>query len=166
MKRLLAALLLVVTALPVNAAEIGSVFEKGRTSFSIMAGSGYAFDNSYVVIGVSATYYVIDGLGVGLAYENWSGGTPTMTKYSPFVQYVFPRVASMYPYVGAFYRQSNFSTLPSVDSTGARAGVYYSVSSNAYVGLGMVYESYLDCSNTVYNSCSSTYPDISLTFAF
>lgn len=166
MNRLLLTMLLALAAFPANAAEVGGIFGQGRTSFSLMAGNGYAFDKNYLVIGASATYYVLDGLGVGLSFENWSGGDPSITKYAPLVQYVFYRTSPVKPYLGGFYRHTNVSGQPSINSVGGRAGIYYSSGSNGYVGFGLVYESYLDCANAGYSPCSSTYPEISLTFVF
>ena len=166
MNRLMLTVLLVSTALPASAAEVGAMFGQGRTHFTLVAGNGYAYDNSYLVIGASGTYYVLDGLGVGLSVESWSGADPGITNYSPFVQYVIYQASVVQPYLGGFYRHSSVSGQPSFDSVGARAGFYLSSGSNAYLGAGMVYESYLDCSTAVYSSCSSTYPEITLTFAF
>lgn len=167
MSRLWLTILLALAALSANAAGVGGLFSQGRTSIAVSAGNGYAFDNSYLVLGASATYYVVDGLGVGLSLENWSGGSPLITKYAPLVQYVFYRTSPVKPYLGGFYRHTNVSGLPSIDSVGARAGIYYSSSgSNGYVGLGLVYESYLDCANSIYSPCTSAYPEISLTFVF
>jgi hypothetical protein len=166
MDRMLLTMLLALSAIPASAAEVGGIFGQGRTGFALTVGNGYAYDNSYLVIGASATYYVINGLGVGLSFENWSGGNPSMTKYAPLVQYVFNRTSALMPYVGAFYRHTNISGQSSIDSYGERAGVYYSSGSNGYVGFGMVNESYLDCASSGYSPCSSTYPEISLTFVF
>ena len=166
MNRLVLTMLLVVTAFPANAAGGGAMFAEGRTHFSLMAGNGYAYNNSYLVIGASATYYVLDGVGVGLSLENWSGADPGITNYSPFVQYVIYQASVVQPYVGMFYRHSSVSGQPSFDSVGGRAGIYYSSGANAYLGIGMVYESYLDCTTAVYGSCSSTYPEITLVFGF
>lgn len=142
------------------------MFGEGRTHFALVAGNGYAFNDNYLVVGVSATYYVRDGLGVGLSVESWSGADPAIIKYSPSVQYVFYQASAVQPYVGGFYRHTAVSGLASIESVGGRAGIYYASGSNAYFSVGMVYESYLDCSTAVYTSCSSTYPDISLAFAF
>ena len=65
MSRLLLAMLLL-AVLPVRAAGVGGMFGEGRSQFSLVAGNAYAFDNSYFVIGGSASYYVADGLGAGL----------------------------------------------------------------------------------------------------
>ncbi len=166
MCRLLFTIMLALTAVPVSAAGVGGMFGHGQTHFSLVAGNGYAFNDNYLVVGAGATYYALDGLGVGLSFENWSGADPGITKYSPFVQYVFYRMSPVQPYLGGYYRHTTVSGLPSIDSVGARAGIYFSAGTNAYVSIGMVYESYMDCSTIVYSSCNSTYPDMGLTVAF
>ena len=50
-------------------------------------------------------------------------------------------------------------------STGARAGVYIASGKNLFIGIGAVYESYLDCEEGIYRTCDDSYPEISLTFA-
>ena len=166
MNRLMLAMLLLVCALfPMTASGEGA-FGQGRTHVSLVAGNGYAFNDNYLVIGASASYYVLDGLGVGLSLENWSGADPGITKYAPFVQYVVYQASVVQPYLGGFYRHTNISGQPSIESVGARLGIYISSGSNAYAGIGMVYESYLDCDPAVYSSCSSSYPEVSITFGF
>lgn len=166
MNRLLAAMLLLLSAFPACAAGVGGMFGQGRTQFSLMAGNGYAFNDNYFVIGASVSYYVVDGLGVGLSLENWSGGGPGITKYSPFAQYVFYQASAVQPYVGGFYRHTVVAGLPGINSVGGRAGIYIASGSNASVGLGLVHESYLDCQATIYRACSETYPEISIAFGF
>ena len=129
-------------------------------------GTGYAFDETYFVLGLGASYYLIDGLNVGLHVESWSGADPGMTKITPSVQYVFHQIRTVKPYVGAFYRRTDIERLEDLDSWGGRAGVYIQAARNAFIGLGAVYESYLDCNKTTYRSCDSTYAEVSLTFAF
>ena len=154
---------------PATAAEVAGgaagVFSKGRTHFVITAGNGYAFDESYLVLGVGVSYYVIDGLNVGLSLESWSGSDPGMFKVTPSVQYVFHQ-APLKPYVGGFYRRAYVDGLPDIDSVGARAGIYFTAGRNAYIGIGAVYESYVDCTKTIYRSCDDTYPEVSFTLAF
>jgi len=164
--RLLLTMLLMVSALPVHAAGVGGMFGEGRSHFSLVAGNAYAFERSYFVIGGSASYYVIDGLGVGLSLEKWSGGGPGITKVAPFVQYVFLPGYKVRPYVGGLYRHTAISGLPGLNSVGARAGVMIASGSNAFLSAGFAHESYLDCKVSIYRVCSETYPDISLTFAF
>ena len=130
------------------------------------AGTGYAFNESYLVLGLGVSYYLIDGLNVGLSVESWTGSDPKLYKVTPSVQYVFYQIPKLNPYIGAFYRRTYVESLPDIDSAGARAGVYFPVGRNAYFGAGAVYESYIDCKKTVYTSCSDTYPELSVVISF
>lgn len=148
------------------AADVAGVFSQGRFGFVVSGGTGYAFNQSYFVLGLGATYYVLNGLNVGLFAESWTSADPHLTKVTPSVQYVFYQVPVVKPYIGVFYRRTYVSGLPDIDSAGGRAGAYVAAGRNAYVGAGVVYESYRDCNKTIYNSCSETYPEISFTLAF
>jgi len=163
---LVTAVLAMMASAPAAAADVAGVFSQGRTHLAVVAGSGYAFDNTYFVLGVGASYYLVDGLSVGLNAESWSGSDPGISKLTPSLQYVFYQVPRVSPYVGVFYRRTYIDKLPNLDSTGGRAGVYVAAGRNAYIGAGVVYESYLDCDKTIYKSCSDTYPEFSITFAF
>jgi hypothetical protein len=169
-RKLAGAVLTVVAALastpPATAADVAGVFTRGRTHFVVTGGSGYAFDQSYFVLGLGVSYYVIDGLNVGLFLESWSGSDPHLYKVTPSVQYVFYQVPVLKPYIGAFYRRTYVEGLSDINSVGGRAGAYLQAGRNAYLGAGAVYESYLDCNQTVYRSCSNTYPELSFTVAF
>lgn len=164
----LAAASLVLAASAATAADVGvaGAFSQGRMHFVATAGSGSAFDEDYVVFGLGASYYLLDGLGVGLHYEFWSGGDPDITKITGSLQYVFHRMQTVKPYVGGFYRRTDVDGLSDLDSVGARAGVYLRGGRNAHIGLGVVYESYLDCNETLYRSCDSTYAEVTFTLAF
>jgi hypothetical protein len=151
---------------PATAAEVAGAFSEGRTHFVVTAGSGYAFNESYFVLGAGVSYYLIDGLNVGLSLESWSGSDPGMYKVTPSVQYVFYQIPQLNPYVGGFYRRTYIDGLEDLNSVGARAGVYVTAGHNAYIGIGAVYESYIDCNKSVYRSCSDTYPEVSFTIAF
>ena len=166
--KVLAAASLAFTASTAVAADVGvaGAFSKGRMHFAVTAGSGSAFDESYLVLGIGASYYLLDGLGVGLHYESWSGSDPDITKITGSAQYVFHQVQTVKPYLGAFYRRTDVDNLPDLDSVGGRAGVYLRAGGNAHIGLGVVYESYLDCSETIYRSCDSTYGEVTFTIAF
>jgi len=170
MKRNLAAAAAAIAACafvaPAAAQSVAGSFGKGRTHFVATVGTGYAFDESYLVIGVGASYYVMDGLNVGLLLESWSGSDPKLTKITPSVQYVFYQMQPVKPYLGAFYRRTNSDGREDLDSVGGRAGVYIQAGRNVYLGAGAVYESYLDCETNVYRKCDSTYAEFNLTFAF
>jgi len=166
MNKPLLILLLMLPVLPASASGMGGMFGQGRTQFSLGAGNGYAFDNNYFVIGAGVSHFVLDGVGVGLSLEKWSGGGPGITKYSPFAQYVFYWIPDLQPYVGGFYRHAVIEGLPNINSVGVRGGIYIASTPNTYVSVGIVYESYLDCQQSIYQTCSETYPDLGLIFAF
>ena len=144
----------------------GGMFRQGRKQFSLTSSNGHAFNSNYFVIGVSVGYFVEDGLGLGFSYENWSGGNRSITKFSPYAQYVFTDVSSFQPYVGGFYRHTAVSGLPDINSVGGRVGFYFSSGQNASVSVGMVYESYLNCQESLYSSCRQSYPDVGVTLGF
>lgn len=167
--KLLAAALAACAALvssTASAADVAGAFGQGRMHFVVSGGTGYAFNETYFVLGVGATYYVINGLNVGLFAESWTGADPHLTKVTPSVQYVFYQVPKVKPYLGAFYRRTYVSGDGDFNSVGGRAGAYIAAGRNAYIGLGAVYESYRDCNKAVLHSCSDTYPEISFTVAF
>lgn len=151
---------------PATASEVTGVFSKGRTNFVITGGTGYAFDEAYLVLGLGVSYYLIDGLNVGLSLEAWSGANPSLYKVTPSVQYVFHQIPRLNPYIGGFYRRTYVEGQPDINSVGGRAGVYLATGRNAYVGFGAVYESYIDCNKAVYHSCNDTYPEVSFTISF
>ena len=166
MNKLLLTFLLLFSMLPARAADVAGIFDQGSTQLSLMAGSGSAFNNNYLILGAGASYYVLDGVGIGLSYENWSGSSPGINRISPSVQYVFDRTSTWQPYVGGFYRHAFISGQPNIDSVGVRAGVYFASGRRSIFGVGLAYESYLNCQTAIYGSCSETYPEISIIFGF
>jgi hypothetical protein len=163
---LVTAMLATIASAPVAAADVAGVFSQGRTHVAVVGGSGSAFNDSYFVLGIGVSYYLVDGLNIGLSAESWTGGDPGITKLTPSVQYVFYQVPRVSPYLGAFYRRTYIDNLPDLDSVGGRAGVYLAAGRNMYIGVGAVYESYLDCNESLYRDCTDTYPEISFTFVF
>ena len=141
-------------------------FSAGTTRLSVVVGNGYAFDNSYVIIGVGAAYFIANGLDLGLDFESWTGSNPSITKVSPRLDYVFNTGFAMRPYAGVFYRRTMISGLEDLDSIGGRAGLYFMSGKGVYVGAGLVYESYLSCNTAIYASCADTYPEIVVAFSF
>jgi opacity protein-like surface antigen len=167
MKKTLAALAAAACAFaaPAMAQNVGVAggFSKGKTHLIGTIGTGYAFDESYLVLGLGASYYLFDGFNVGLFYESWTGSIED-DQITPSVRASIR--STVKPYVGAFYRRSSIDGLKDLDSVGGRAGAYLQVGRNAYLGLGAVYESYIDCNTSTYHKCDSTYGEVSLTFAF
>jgi hypothetical protein len=132
----------------------------------VPCGTGYAFGENYLVIGVGASYFVIDGLNVGLNLQWWTSGDPGVVKISPSVEYFFYQVPSITPYIGAFYSESYIENFPNLGSAGGRAGVFLPVGRHAHFGLGMAYEVYLNCDTSTYSSCSDAYPEVSMVVSF
>jgi hypothetical protein len=153
-------------ALPAQAQSVAGAFAQGRTHLYVSGGAGSSFGQSYFVLGAGVDYFLLDGLSAGLAFESWSGADPSFTKITPSVRYVFYGVQSVKPYVGGFYRRTDISGGQSLDSVGARAGVFIRTGRSAYLGLGVTYESYLDCQPSVYETCDSTYPELSFAVVF
>jgi hypothetical protein len=166
MSKFMLTMLILLSMCPAHAANSGGMFDQGSTQFSLLAGNGYAFNTNYFVIGAGVNYYVADRLGVGLSYENWSGNGPGINKTTPSIQYVFDTANTIQPYVGAFYRHAAISDLPSINSIGARAGIYFTSGSRSVIGFGVAYESYLNCDPAIYTTCSESYPEISIIFGF
>ena len=151
---------------PPAGAAAGDPFADGSRRASILIGNGYAFDESYVIIGVGVGYYVAKGLELGLDGEWWTGSDPGITKISPSLRYVIPTGGVLRPYVGAFYRRTMIEKHDDLNSIGGRAGLYFVSGQGSYFGAGAVYEKYLSCDEKVYLSCSDTYPEIIFAIVF
>ena len=159
------AFLLLCAILPANAAG-RDPFVDGSMRLSVVVGNGYAFDQSYLVVGVGFGYFVATGLELGLDAESWSSGNPGITKISPAIRYVVPTNSPIRPYIGAFYRWTMIENLDDLTSVGGRAGIYILSGHGSYFGGGIVYEKYLSCDEAIYHSCSDTYPEIIFAIAF
>ena len=141
-------------------------FKKGSRRISIAAGSGRTFANDYMIFGLGAGYYVIDGLEFGLDGEAWLGGDPDIYKLSPQVKYVLPVKSHIRPYIGTFYRRIFIDGLDDLDTIGARGGVYFIPNEKWFVGIGAVYESYLNRDDDIHSSSDDIYPEITISFSF
>lgn len=160
------AFLLLCATLPADAGVGRDPFADGSMRLSVVVGNGYAFDQSYLVVGVGFGYFVAKGLELGLDAESWSSGDPGITKISPAVRYVVPTSGAIRPYIGAFYRWTMIENLDDLNSLGGRAGIYFLSGQGFYFGGGIVYEKYLSCDEAVYRSCSDTYPEIIFAITF
>jgi len=148
---------------------LGSVFSKGSTSVGIAVGSGSAFNDDYTILGLGVGYYVTEGLELGIDFQRWFSGDPTITKVSPQIRYVFTQAKTLKPYVGAFYRRTSYGDFNGIDlddqdSFGYRAGAYFSTNNTVSIGAGVVYEEFKDCPR--FTDCSTTSPEILFTISF
>jgi len=156
-------------AASVGTGGISTAFSKNSTSIGVIVGSGNAFNDNYLILGVGVGYYVVKGLEIGLDVQRWFSGDPSITKVSPQIRYVFTQPKVIKPYVGAFYRRTYFGDLNGIsiddqDSYGYRAGAYFTTNNRVYIGGGIVYEEYKDCDPSY--DCSTTYPEILFTVSF
>jgi hypothetical protein len=148
--------------------DISYLFQRGR--IDINAGGGYGLYNntSYLILALGGGYYVLDGLSLGLTGEAWVGSTPQIFDVSPAARYVFLDSPWTYkPFVGAFYRRTGYSNRYSpVDSVGARAGLVFPLTRQAYLTGDLAYEHYFACSSNINTQCDSVYPEVGLEFSF
>ena len=159
----------VAVAVSAGTGGVSTAFSKNSTSVGVVLGSGSAFNDNYVILGLGVGYYVVRGLELGIDLQHWVSGDPSITKVSPQIRYVFTQPKVVKPYIGAFYRRTYYGSyngidLDDQDSYGYRAGAYFTTDSRVYIGGGVVYEEYKDCISST--DCSSTYPEILFTVSF
>jgi len=154
-------LLICMSAAPAKAGP----FSQGSQAVSIIAGAGSAFNDDYIILGVGYGYYVLNGLELGIDAQFWFSGDPSINKLSPQIRYVFTQPKKIKPYVGAFYRRTFIDGLDDLDSVGYRVGLNFMGQGNFFFGVGVVYEEYRGCSETIFSDCSSTYPEILFSFS-
>ena len=141
-------------------------FEKGGSRVSVVVGSGYTLNESYVILGLGAGYFVAKGLELGLDGQAWVGGDPGIYKIKPQATYILPIQSRFRPYAGAFYSHIFIDGFDDQDTVGGRGGVYFTSDQKWFMGIGAVYESYLNCDKDVYSSCDDVYPEITFSVSF
>jgi hypothetical protein len=123
--------------------------------------------DNYVLIGGGVGYYVVDGFEVGLDYQAWAVGDPTLNQVGPELRYVLHFVHTVKPYLGAFYRHTFVKGYDDLDGVGVRAGLYYAPeTARAYFGGGFVYEHVVDCAVEKLVDCDGAYPEASFGVSF
>lgn len=158
MKKILLSLLLMFSVLNAD------LFERGNTSFGGVIGSGYSGNESYMILGVSADYFVLNGLSVGVGYQGWFGADPTQNQLTLSSNYYIPLNNKFRPYLGAFFRETFISGYEDRSSYGGRAGLAVTMSPNTYISAGWAYEEYTNCPRFL--ECSSSYPEFVFSLAF
>jgi hypothetical protein len=143
-------------------------FSRGSVRLSLLIGTGSSINDTYLILGAGAGYYLLDGLELGLDYEAWILAEPVMNRLSPGLRYVFHMVPVIKPYIGGFYRHTFVGNdIEDWDSLGARGGIYYvPPNGGLYVGGGAVYEHLLGCTNSTFVDCDDVYPEIFVGVSF
>ncbi|MEJ2179029.1 MAG: hypothetical protein P8Y28_00995 [Gammaproteobacteria bacterium] len=159
-------LVIVALAILFSASISASPFDRGRSNIAISAGSGSAFNDDYIILGLGYGYYLTNGLQLGIGFDFWLNGSPSVYQVTPEIQYVFHQVPKVKPYIGAFYTRSYIENYDDLDAVGYRAGLYFVTSGNTYIGIGGAYRKYQDCTESVYTDCSNTYTELSFLFTF
>lgn len=142
-------------------------FARGSVRLSAVIGTGSSYNDTYLILGAGAGYYLLDGLEFGLDYEAWFLAEPVMHRLSPGLRYVLHMVPVIKPYVGGFYRHTFIgSDIEDWNSLGVRGGIYYAPpNGRVYVGGGAVYEHLLNCNDTLFD-CDDVYPEIFIGVSF
>lgn len=141
-----------------------SFASSGTTNISVILANGQAFAQDYTIYGVGVGYYVTNGLELGLELEAWMNADPNIYKVTPSLRYVINMSNQVKPYVGAFYRRVYIQGYPNLDSWGGRAGAFFATGEHSYAGVGVVYTQLRDCDQLIYQTCSDTYPELTLGF--
>ena len=142
-------------------------FCQGSLGLSIGVGSASGLDGNYLVLGAGVSYFIINGLALGLDGDVWLLEEPHIYTLTPQVEYVLYFVPVVQPYVGAFYRHYFLADgFDDLNSVGARAGVYLGAGSGSYLGLGALYEKFVGCDSSVFSDCDSLYPELSIAISF
>src|SRR5262245_43327402 len=148
-------------------AKDAGMFSKGNKRVNGTIGWGHSFDNDYLLIGIGAGYYLANGLDVGVDFEGWLIGDPTVYKLSPRADYVLWKAKRIKPYAGAFYRWNFIGNgFDDKSSLGGRAGAFYqSRGGRSMAGAGVVYERYLDLDSR-FGSSDVVYPEVFVSVSF
>jgi hypothetical protein len=142
-------------------------FAQGELQLTLAMGLKSTLTDSYVLVGGGVGYYVLDGFELGVDYQAWAFGDPTLHQLGPEVRYVLHFVHTVKPYVGGFYRHTFVKGYADHDGIGVRAGLYYSPeTARAYFGGGFVYEHLLDCARDELLQCDGAYPEASFGVSF
>ena len=134
-------------------------FSKGSIGISIMVGSAYFMDKDYFIFGLGLSYFVVDGLSLGVDGSIWLFDEPTLGTITPNARYVLHMVPVIKPYVGGFWKRYLIGDdIKDFSSVGARMGAYL-MPTRSYLGIGAVYEHMLDCNEEILE-CDSWYPEL------
>ena len=85
------------TASSAAPAQSAGMFSKGNKRLTGTLGWGHSFDTDYLLLGIGAGYYLANGLDVGVDFEGWLIGDPSIYKLSPRADYVLWKMKRIKP---------------------------------------------------------------------
>lgn len=145
--------------------EVPTPFQQWRISLGVGLGWASSGSSNWTILGVGAGVFVLDGLKVGFDSTFWVGDKPFIATVTPSLTYVFHMVPVVRPYLGTFYRHYFVDNgYADTDSIGGRAGLYFVIARNLFIGGGIIYEHFLD--KDLFTNRDDVYPELSFTFAF
>mgnify|MGYP000636670315 CR=1 FL=1 len=100
--------LILAMSLEADVSVYKSLFSQGSTSVGIRLGGASIGDENYTIFGISGNYFVIDNLSIGLGYEKWFSGDPSIQKATLESTYFLPASEKIRPYLGIFGRRIFF----------------------------------------------------------
>ena len=116
-------------------------FMAGSKSVGLKLGTSSIGNERYTVAGASLQYFAINNLSLGVAYEYWFSGKPTISKGTLESTYYLPLNNPFKPYFGLLYSHYFVENISDIDAYGYRAGVAY-IKSPMIVSAGVRQEKY------------------------
>ena len=145
------------------------IFAKGRVRGAVYGGAGSAWGSqSYLILGVGAGYYLVNGLEAGMDVEGWFLNTPQFYKLTPQVRYIFWQVPRFKPYAGAFWRRTLVTDdNPDYSSWGGRLGIAFQRSNGrSFIAVGAVYERFIQNDDITFLETDIWYPEVAFWISF
>lgn len=141
-------------------------FSKGDRQISLTLGSGQLLNEDYIILGIGAGYYFMDGLEAKLSIDAWLDGDPSIYQVTPELNYVLSVNTKFNPFAGIFYRRNFIENYNDKFAYGYRIGFYASTGQRTYIGYNITYSKLQDCNKTVYFDCAETYSEINFGIGF
>ena len=139
------------------------IFVKGKSNIGVSVGTASNYGKDYLLVGINASYFVVDNLSMDLYYRGWFNATPTQHELSVGTNYYLPLAKKFRPYGGVFVREVFVSDYKDYGSYGVRGGVAMINTASTYLSIGYAYEKYTHCT---FEKCSNSYPEITAGLSF
>jgi len=139
------------------------IFEKNSVSMGAKYSRASNLGKNYDVAGLNINYFIFDGLGLGVEYENWMNDKPRIEKIGLSTTYFIPISEPVRPYIGAMYKRMFVDSVYDMDTYGYRAGISFS-SDQANIALGWSEERLSSCQDN--QSCTNGFAEVIISISF